>query len=449
VDTLALLPGLIALLVLSRSGVESAFMNVYIPTAILLPWCVCVLPGVPDPSFSQSAMLPIAMVFFWRSRFRWRFSALDILVFAFAGWAIASEYLTNGFIEAQNISFNALTQGIIAYLLGKELIASRGQETRFARRFVFLIFVICALSVWEFRMQSDLFKLMMAPFFPKAGLIEYAQRRWNVGRIAGPFSHSIVAGVNIMAAILINRWLSRSGKWERYFRWCPLPFKKEKIITAGLIAGSLMTLSRGPWIGGVFGFALAQVGAARNPRKALALACAFVAVAGVATWVATAKYTSAGRAAPAEEQASAAYRTELLTEYRDIALERPVFGWGGNFPVIGGMTSIDNAYLLMMLIHGVPYAGMFVLFLVVMVIRLVSAGLKADPQERPVLFALAGVFVSFIVSLGTVWLPPDTQGILFLLAGWAEARVIGRSVEVRQQSVISSPARYQFERVYA
>ena len=351
-DKIALLPGFIALLVLNRTGPESAFLNVYLPALMLLPWYVCALPGVPDPSFSQSAMFPIAIAFFWRSRFRWRFSYPDVLVFVFVGWAIASEYINNGFVSAQNISFEATMQGLVAYLLGKEMIGYREREARFARRFVFFLFVICVLSVYEFRFSVNPFKGLIGRFFPGQGGEQAwsTQIRWNLGRITGPFSHAIIAGETIMSGILVNTWLIKTGTWEEYLRRLSLPFTRGKIIAAGLIAGSLMTMSRGPWLGGAFGAVLVAVGVTRNPARSLVRAAVFFVIVGAATWAAAATYTSVSpdTGQMTEEQESAAYRAVLTTRYKEFAFERPVWGWGsGSWPVVPGwLQSITPIYCL-------------------------------------------------------------------------------------------------------
>jgi hypothetical protein len=454
VDKIALLPGLAALIVMSRSGPEVAFLSVYLPVLLLLPdYFRCVLPGIPDPSFSQSAIFPIALAFFWRSGFRWRLSGLDVLVFAFSAWAVGSEYVNNGYSEAQNLAFDMLTQSVIPYLIGKELFGLKGFETRFARRFVFLLFVVGVASIYQFRMGSNPFKAIFIPFFPSsvAGTWD-TQIRWGLGRVDGPFEHSILAGVNFMAAILVNLWLMRSGRWERDFRWLPgFPLNKGRIITAGLVAGSLMTMSRGPWLAGVVGAMLTAAGAARSPKRALAIGAVFVAIGGAAIWGVTKTYTSGSLdSAQTEEQRSATYRAVLLTQYQEIAFQRPLFGWGKNtWPKVSGMFSIDNCYLLMMLMHGLPYVGFFALFMLAVPLRLVRRGLELGPRQRGILFALAGVFISFAISLGTAYMGMQLQALTFLFAGWAEGHVIGGSSLVESEISRHRPARHGFQQVYA
>ena len=457
-DKIALLPGIAVLLLMKRYGPEGTFLNIYLPCLLLLPCYHCNLPGVPDPCFSQAALIPLALVFFSRARFRWRFSALDVAVFAFAFWGIGSIYLNDGYSEAQNFAFGSFTQIVIPYLLGKELIARRGLETRFARRYVFLMFLVCLASAYEFRMRTNLFKDAFLPFFPayRNDLVPGVfgtQLRWGFGRVAGPFGHSILFGVFIVSALLVNRWLAKTGRWER--RFTHLPLDKGSIITAGLVAGSLMTMSRGPWISWAFGLVVAMVGTARNARKALAVAILAAAVAGAATWAGTKTYTELGRSEQAaEEQASAAYRAELMTQYRDSALERPVWGWGKTLPTVDGMVSIDNGFLFLALQSGVTELIVFCLFLLLLLFRTIHAGIKAEPEKRAVLFALAGVWIAFIVALGTTYMGEQFEVLVFLFAGWAEGRIIERSTiecstGTRFQTAVPRPMRYRFERVYA
>ena len=112
------------------------------------------------------------------------------------------------------------------------------------------------------------------------------------------------------------------------------------------------------------------------------------------------------------------------------------------------MASIDNAYLLLALAHGITYTGIFALFLGIMMLRLVQAGLKADSRSRVLFFTLAGIFVMFAISLGTVWMPPATEAVVFLFAGWAEGRIIERPGKFEEDRSIPRVAYRRFEQVY-
>lgn len=454
-DKIALLPALAVLLLLRTYGPEGAFLNIYIPVLFMTPEYHCDLP-LFHPTFAQAAVIPVAISYLWRSDFRWRFSAMDVLVLAIAGWWIVTVAVNEGYWESMMSAAQILTLTVAPYLLGKELIAGRNLETKFAKRFVFLLFLASLISVYEFRMEKNLFKMAADLFFPSyasgAVFASSTPIRWGFQRVGGPTGATIPFGLTLMTAILVNNWLIKSGRWERDFRWFPgLPLAKGRILWAGLIMGSLMTMSRGPWLSGFFGAVLATVGTARNPRKTLAVASAFVALAGAGTWLATSTYTAvdteASQQAP-EEQASAAYRVELMAEYRDVALQRPVWGWGYNLPVIDGKRSIDNEFLLMALQSGVGELGLFWLFLLVMLIRMVWAGLNAEPGRRAVLFLLAGVWLSFIIYLGTVAMSEECESLIFLMAGWADGRILSKSNAGSEQTSRPQMPRPRFERVY-
>src|SRR5262245_46831089 len=103
-EILALIPLLIAGIVAFGRSPELAFLNVYTPVLLLLPdyyrWRA---PGLPDPSFNQAAILPVAIAAIARYGSRWRFTFTDVLVFGFALCIGYSELLNAGFNEAQNL----------------------------------------------------------------------------------------------------------------------------------------------------------------------------------------------------------------------------------------------------------------------------------------------------------------------------------------------------------
>jgi O-Antigen ligase len=452
-DRLALLPALVSLYLLMKHKPERAFLSVYLPVLLLLPEFRCVLPGVPDPTFSEAAIFPIGVVFLWRSRFKWRVSVMDYIVTGFLGVAVLSEMVNKGYNEAQNLSFDMFAWGFLPYLLGKELIEPTGSRLQFARRFVVLLFVVCAFSVYEFRFGQNPYHLVFASAFPEPRSW-VTQLRWGFARIAGPFGLSIPASVIFMTGFLINHWLISSGNWDRRASWIPgLPLSKGTTLGVGLVGGVLMTMARGPWIASVFAFATAAIGVARNPRRALLIGGAFIVGAGIAGLSYTMAYSSVGRAnAATEEQETAAYRSELMVKYREIALARPWLGWGRlGWPKVPGMASIDNEYLLLALMHGFICLALFFVMLGLSLIRLLGAAIQdgLDPQQRSLLFALAGVIVAIAVSLGTVFMGNQLFPVVFLMTGWAEGCVLERSgMNCMDAPVLQTP-RYQFQQVYA
>ena len=65
-ELLAILPGIVAWWVAFSQSLETAFYAVYLPVLLLVPdYYRLPIDGLPDPSFSQAAILPIAALIFW------------------------------------------------------------------------------------------------------------------------------------------------------------------------------------------------------------------------------------------------------------------------------------------------------------------------------------------------------------------------------------------------
>jgi hypothetical protein len=90
-------------------------------------------------------------------------------VFGFAFCVSYSEYLNAGYNEAQNLMFDMLTWVIFPYILGKGLIEPHNLAIPFAKRLVFLMFIISIVSVYEFKMGVTPWKLVLQRFSPWQG----------------------------------------------------------------------------------------------------------------------------------------------------------------------------------------------------------------------------------------------------------------------------------------
>jgi O-antigen ligase len=138
-----------------------------------------------------------------------------------------------------------------------------------------------------------------------------------------------------------------------------------------------------------------------------------------------------------------------------IAEERPEWGWGASddgqalYPIVDGMQSIDNHYLLIALTYGMYALAAMVLILLWIPVRLFAFVLRHSRDEPMTALAVTmiGIFVIFIVSISTSWLGAQTQPLLFLSAGWSEALLL---VPLLKNARVPSPVRrvsYRFERV--
>lgn len=429
-EILATVPGLVALLVALLRSPAVALLNVYLPVLFLFPeYYRWIAPGLPDPTFSQAAILPIFLVMLVRGA-RWKFSFADLLVGGFAFCVGYSEYQNAGYKEAQNLMFDMLAWVVLPYAAVKALVEPGGLRVRFARRIVTLLFIVSVMSVFEFRFGTTPFRLFLDRFFPWQGSGWVTTFRWGFARVAGPYGHAILAGVILMAGYRIQRWLEWSGHWEPRFRHLPaIPFAKARVITLMVLGGLLMTMVRGPWIGAMLAAGLTAIGKSSNRKRAFLGLAAVVVLVGIPAGIGLYQYASVGRAgAKTVAQESAAYRKELIDKYVAIALERSLWGWGRNtWPKVEGMPSIDNYYLLLALMHGVIAVGFLLAIFGAMTIRLVADAMRRPPP-RPsgssLGFTLAGIYVGIAFSIATVFMGTQVIPLFAVITGWAEGYLL-------------------------
>ena len=458
---IAILPGLFAAYIAFRKSPEIAFMDVYLPVLLLLPdYYRWVVPMLPDPTFNQATILPIIALYLPRALRQWKFSLNDFLVIAFASCIGYSEYVNAGYKEAQNLMFDMLASVVLPYMAAKGLIEPAGLRVPVAKRIVWLLFVISVISVFEFKMGMTPWQMTMNRLFPGQGEGWVTTFRYGFARIAGPYGHAILAGLILTIGYRLQRWLEWSGHWEprfKKFRW--LPSSKARLITLGLTGGVIMTLVRGPWMGGFVGAVLTGVGLAKDRKKALLVIGAGMVVVGVPLGSMFYSYASVGRAnAKSTSQETAAYRYELLQKYFDIAAEKGTLGWGRNtWPKVDGMKSIDNYYLLLALMHGMIADSLFIVIVLGTAFRLVRFEMK---RPRPKIrgssfgFTLAGIFAGFAITVATVYVGLTAMPVFALMTGWAEgymiwgsrSEMVGQPVQAEAAAVT---AKFAFDRVLA
>lgn len=444
---LALVPALVATVWIARRSCRDAYVHVYLFTLFLLPgWCRFIAPGTPDPTFHEAALLPIAAAFFLRSKVRWRFSAADVLVVLFAFQMGYSEYRNAGYKEAQNLLFDLIAAGILPYLLAKGLLRTMEDRTQFARKIATLLALLSLLLAFESRFANNPYRLVFDRFFPGQGDGWVTTFRYGLARAAGPFGHAILAGIVFLIGFHLQRWLETSGLWESQFRGFKIPgLNKSRAITGALFAGLAMTMVRGPQVGAVIAAAVSTIGSGPNPRqRARWVAIAIIAI-GIPLGIAAYSYAAVGRAAAkTTSQESAAYRKELIDKYVEIALDHSWFGWGRNgWPKVAGMPSIDNYYLLLSLMHGVPATVLILALLASMIGRLLRNGIRVGmlrPKGSSLSFRLAGIFAGFTFAILTVYIGDNVVPIFFTLIGFAEGYLLaGGDFTLRRGAAEQAP----------
>jgi hypothetical protein len=384
---------------------------------------------VPIRSFAQAAIVPIIYALFKEKGHLIRLGRLEMLLAMYVVLRVGVDYSSRGYKDAQNYAFFMLSCMVGPYLLGHYIINSRRMDIKTVKMFVLIFLTLFPMFLYEAKFwMNPIFKLM-GPLFP--GVSSGLSVRYGLARTAGTFEHPILACIMIVAVYRMHRWLSWSGVWKepqegwlgRIKGWLkPLPFSFDVQISIMLVIMALMTISRGPWIGGIAAAVLVGAGNFKNRKRALAVVCLVLVVGGMGGKEALDAYiTPAEGRAMAGEAQTMLYRKIMLERYSEILFEKMWTGWGlTTVPVIKGMESIDNAFFLMALQHGVIAPFLFVIIFLYAIISQLIFGLKSPAGEAPLGFTFAGIYLMCFFSFASVYMGAQTEPLLFLLLGWGE-----------------------------
>jgi len=422
---------LVAIYVIAKRGTEQTVLKVWLPFFLMLPFSFWVnIPGLPDPNFMQAAILPILFVLMRDRLGQMQFGRMELLLLLYFVVRVVADYLSRGYSDAQNYAFYVLSSLIGPYLIGRYVIDSRRMDIETGRMFVLLFLLMFPLFVYEAKFWvSPAFKLFSG-FFPNS--FSAVSIRWGLARTAGTFEHPILACIMIIAVYRLHRWLSWQGVWDqaqpgllgklqKQMTRFPLAFKHQ--ITLILIIMALMTISRGPWIGGLVGATLVAVGNTKNRKQWLIIVAVFFLVGGVLGQAMLDAYITPeeGEILSGEAQ-TMLYRKVMIEQYKSFLMEKFWAGWGlTTVPTIRGMESVDNAFFLMALQHGVLAPTVFAGIFVYAILSQVKFGLKAPMGEAPIGFTFSGIYLMCFIAFSTVYMGSQTEPMLFLLLGWGES----------------------------
>jgi len=402
-----------------------ALLAVYLPLLLLVPESFrATVQGIPKMNFNQAALVPIVLIAMWRYGRDWRPSVTDVAVFALAALIALSEFLAAGYKEAQNLMFATLASMAGPYLAARLLLDGRQADVALARRFVILVFAVAIIGAYEFRFGVNPFLRYLGNLFPGQGLGWVTTFRHGFARVAGPYSHAILAGIMVVIAYRLARWLQWGRHWEPRFSLLPaLPWSKAALISLVLAVGSVMTIARGPILGALLGAAVVMVGGSRHRRQLLPAAIlAFVVLAPLGYLALMAYLDVQPGMAMTTSQESAMYRKVMIERYIDIAIEHTALGWGRNtWPKLPGMASIDNYFLLLSLMHGLIATGLLLFLFGWQGVRLFRRGMAEPHDSNSLALSFAGILLAVFVTLGTVYLGEQVMPALFLILGWSEA----------------------------
>ncbi len=426
---IAYLPGIWAYYIAQNQSVQKAFIWVYIPTLLLLPdYYRAMTPGLPDPTFNQSASVALFGVFMMKGSPGYRFSYTDLVVGFYAFSVSYSEFLASGYSDAQNLMFFELTSVLFPYIFAKSLIEQFNLRYDFAKSVVLCLSIVFLLNLFENKFGYNLWQAYLGMFFPGQGEGWITTFRFGLARAAGPYGHCLVDGVIMAVGYRLQRWLQWSEAWPekiKQLNWVPF-FTPAQLFTLMILGGVFSTLGKGQWLAGIIAAGVVIIGRSKKRAAAMTAVLSVMVGVGIPLLIAFLNYASVGRENAADDnQETAAYRYELVTEYMDEASERLWFGWGlMQWPEIHGFESIDNHFLLTYLNHGVIAVTLLLGIIFGMMGRLIIHGMARpmpEPRGSSFAFTLAAIFLMYLIAVATVAMMYQSCTLFFIITGLSDA----------------------------
>jgi hypothetical protein len=358
------------------------------------------------------------------------FGRMEWLLLAYVVVRVYCDFLGRGYSDAQNYAFYMLSALIGPYLIGKYIITDRRMDILTAKMFVLMFLIFFPMFLYEAKFWVSPIFQMFSGLFPNS--FSGLSIRWGLARTAGTFEHPILACIMVIIVYRLHRWLCWEGEWRKpqagWLGWIQervkrLPFAFEHKISIALVLMALMTISRGPWIGGLAAAAVVVIGNFKDRKKWLKIILATLIVSGLAGQLALDAYITPeeGEILTGEAQ-TMLYRKVMIDQYKAYLMEHFWTGWGlTTVPKIKGMESVDNAFFLMALQHGVLAPTVFAGIFIYAVISQIKFGLQAPVGAHPLGFTFAGIYLLCFISFLTVYMGAQTEPMLFLLLGWGES----------------------------
>ncbi len=419
---IVLVPAVLCIISLFLSSASRTFQNIFLPVLLMLPtyyfWKV---PNLPPIDMNEAVLIPLAGAMWLRHWKEWRISPMDGWITIFVFTTCHADSLRHRDTASTFQLFAGLFTALIPYCAGKLLIEQPGERIATIRRLVFCLFLAALFSGYEYRMGRNPYQIVMDRLLPEEQFGWKTQIRWGFGRVAGPFGQSELAGMMLLAGLVLALWLSYYNFWEPRFKHAAwFPFRKGQTITFVLGLTLVLTQARGPWLGTLLAIPVAFIGRTRQVLRSTILVATCAIFLGTLLYFGMKAYTDAPTTS--NEQENATYRAHLVENYTPVVKQGGLWGWGTDFPSEKGQVSIDNEYLFIAVTQGWVGFGAFGLICLQSVANFISAIVRStNRMERSFAFSLLGIFLGLMLTIVTVFLGNQSYLLFFLLVGWSEA----------------------------
>jgi len=329
VSILVLLPAFLAAYIAATQSPQRALLMVYVPVLLFLPnYYYWILNGLPDPNFNQATILAIAIVWLIKGASGWRFSFTDILVVGFAFTVSYSEYDNAGFKELKNLGFDVVGSILLPYVLAKSLIEQQGLREEFAKQIALVLFFVALLMLPQFITGANysVWQKVLGRFFDGQGWQWATTYRWGLTRASGPYGHPILAGIILLIGYRLQRWLEWGNYWPKRIRLFAGFSLSPKIISFGILAGAIMTITRGPLMAGVVAAVIVMIGKSKQRWLVFMSILVLTITIGIPLVAWFVDYASVDRQSLeyGSAQETIVYRWELLEIFIDIGKENGI-----------------------------------------------------------------------------------------------------------------------------
>jgi hypothetical protein len=447
------IPGLISIYLVMRGRLETAFLNIFLPTLLLLPNSYEVrVPHLPPTTAAELVLLPIGIAATFRLIRSRSIVFMDVLVFGYLASIGITELLyeqvmNNGIFWTCDFFFSI----VMAYAAGR-MVIEPNLRLATVRRIVILILLLGPLGLYEWRFGQNLYGVIGERLLGLSDVQSTVQLRGGRGRMGGSFTDAEIGGIAFGMTAALNAWLYYRNKRRADSGRVDWLTKLQKYHVPGifLLFYLWLTQSRGPEGATVAGYLVLQIPKFKNTKLMTWVVGVALLIGGIAGYIYINRSVAGvnPESGMTEQQGSTLYRVYMNQLYTPIAQEGGWLGWGlAGVPKLAGLVSIDNEFLRVWLVQG--RLGILILLLIVgeTVRTLVMRSWRfQNPEDRTFVFCMMAAMAVLWISLTTVYMGEQLPMYAFLLVGWAQGLAPTRTSEAPQ--AVTENHKFAFRRVF-
>ena len=410
---------------------KELFLYFFLPVLTVVPiyYETKIVAGIPEMGFWSAVLLPIA--FSWivnRQADGYRLLPADVLILVHLVIVFSGQWQNSAYKEAQKILYNDITIRLLPFIMARAWFMDPESRIKMFRIIILTGVVVAIFQMIEFRFWFNVFDEPLRRVWPKSVPWGGGMKRGGLKRASGPFGHPICAGYYYTMFVPLAVWLWKNDYFEKR--------KHGFWITLICIGGGISSISRAPIIGIFLGLVLIWYGWSQNKGLATMILLSLMTVASIFILPKAISYVNVDRAnAVTEDQRNAAYRTELLDNYKEVIAEKPLLGWGRfTVPVVKGQASVDNEYLMIVLSSGKASLYAYIVSVIWILARLIIFSIRGDSSSKEIRLAwcMIASILTALFTQATVYSGTQTVQFFYIILGFSEGLIQAGSWETTQ-----------------